>query len=165
MRGLIVGSVIYKINYLITTWVSGLPEENNRYEEFMMKNPIVPILYAPISEELVFRGGLFNCFHYLQQKAMKSTTPIQQRTSIHNFLSSPGFPHLFSALLFGQLHLIGNKKLLPSFALNSQYLLHYFFTSAEFSILYASTGTIFAPITAHIINNALCLLVQKTFSR
>lgn len=161
IRKIIFMYAVSAIFYRLITWVNGrAPEEKKQYMREVLKKPILFTIGLPIFEELFFRGLLFNADTYLQKGIAKLTPSCLQKNCLYRGLSSPGFPHVENAANFALLHLENIRHMSPDKGI-THILLHFIFTSTEFSILYASTGTIFAPITAHIINNTLAILLTK----
>ncbi len=96
------------------------------------------VIILPLIEEILFRGVLQT---YLSFRIKSSTIQI-----------------LGSGLPFGAIHLTNSKNqgLLSAIRQSSRIVLF-----PGHSILYATTGTLFAPIAAHMTNNFICDGVQR----
>lgn len=92
------------------------------------------IIYAPLTEELIFRKSIRN---------------ICQNKYIYIFLSG---------LIFGGLHAISSITT----PLDLIYLIPYCSLGFIFAFLYSKTDNIFSTITAHAFHNGLALLVYLT---
>ena len=92
------------------------------------------LIYAPLTEELIFRK------------------------SIRDIFNNKIIYAIISGIIFGGLHAITSITNLTSLL----YLIPYCSLGIVFGLLYAKTDNIFSTITAHIFHNFLALLVYFT---
>lgn len=123
-------------NYIIAIIMNGQLAENEEavrsmvemYPFYMAFNIII---YAPITEELIFRK------------------------SIRDIFKSKWAFVLASGLIFGGLHVVSSLTDLTSLL----YLLPYCSLGIAFALLYYDTDNIFSSIVAHAIHNTLALIL------
>ena len=123
-------------NLIIAILTNGqLAQNEENVRELISTYPIYMafqlILYAPLSEELIFR---------------KSIKDITNNKKIYILLSG---------LIFGGLHVITSLNNPLGFL----YLIPYCSLGCIFAYLYHKTNNIFSTITAHSIHNTLALLI------
>ena len=123
-------------NMIISLLTNGQIAENeeairNMIDTYPLYMIFQTIIYAPISEEIIFR---------------KSIKDITNKKYIYIFLS--GF-------IFGGLHVISSLNEPLGFL----YLIPYCSLGFVFAYLYHKTDNIFSTITAHSIHNTLAILI------
>lgn len=122
----------------IPTGPSRLTTENALDFSHPLSLILTAVIWAPLIEELIFRGALFNVLRFVFGKVFSFFTP--QRNSGAVYL-----PIVLSSTAFGLAHQEFYFGLL---------LVHTVF-GAFAAHLYYRTGTIFAPIALHMLNNAI----------
>ena len=133
----IVGLIIMVISNGIIAVITGggLAGNEESVRELIDKFPIYMafqvMLYAPITEEIIFRKTI--------------------KKSINN----KWFYILISGFVFGGLHVIGNIET----SLDWLYLIPYCSLGFIFAMLYSKTNNIFSTITAHSFHNTLAFIL------
>lgn len=123
-------------NYVIAILTNGEPAANEEAVRNLIQiSPLYMafelIIYAPISEELIFRK------------------------SIHNITNNRYIYVLLSGLIFGGLHAITSFNT----PIDLLYLIPYCSLGFAFALLYNKTNNIFSTITIHSIHNTLALIL------
>lgn len=132
-----IGMIIMMIsNIIISLFTNNLAANEQAVREMIDKYPLYMafqvMLYAPISEEIIFR---------------KSIDKIFKNKYLYIFISG---------LIFGGLHVISSITSL----IDCLYLLPYCSLGFVFALLYKNTNNnIFSTITAHAFHNTLALLL------
>ena len=132
--------------YIINTYInpSGISANEQTNRNYLMKYPIYGILsmviLGPIVEEIVFRAGF--------KKAFKKAFSFA----------------IFGAILFGSMHLLAAFETftLSEIAKNWKellYIIPYGFLGFGFNYIYHKTDNIHASIIAHILHNAITVLI------
>ena len=120
-------------NYLILLFIDSLPNNELSNREFLMSSPILAISYllliAPMIEEYVFRYSFKNIKNYY----------------LFTFITS---------LLFASLHLLSINNITHIW-----FLIPYFAMSVGFGTIYYKCQNYFTSTIAHIIHNALCVII------
>lgn len=132
-----IGMIIMLIsNYIILIINNGEIAANEQAVQNLIK--IAPwymvfelLIFAPISEELVFRR------------------------SIRDIVKNPYIYALISGLIFGGLHAISSLNSM----IDLLYLIPYCSLGIAFALLYSKTNNIFSTITIHAFHNGLALLL------
>ena len=135
---------LYVIQYAIgLLFFLFMPESTSANQDViveMMQTDIIPIfittvILAPVLEELIFRGIIFNSLY-------------QKNRIFAHFFSSFlfGFMHIYSALFNGEI-----GQLL--------YLIPYGVMGLVFSFVYEKKGNIIVPIYLHLLNNLISILL------
>ena len=133
----------------VVTIITGLNESANQNQiiDAFNQNPILiiftTVIYAPIVEEIVFRGAIF--------RGLRSKT---------NFWISA----LISGLSFGMIHVF--DSLIAGNFLDLLYLIVYGALGFIFCYSYEKNKSIFAPILLHFINNFIGIIgiILSTFT-
>lgn len=132
-----IGIVIMIISNLIITILTNgrIATNEEAVRELIQISPLYMafelIIYAPISEELIFRKSIYN---------------ITKNRYIYILLSG---------LIFGGLHAISSFNSL----IDLLYLIPYCALGFTFAALYSKTNNIFSTITIHSIHNTLALIL------
>ncbi|MGN1344086.1 MAG: lysostaphin resistance A-like protein [Traorella sp.] len=125
----------------LITLISGLDSSENQSQiiQAFNQNPLIitftTIIYAPIVEEMVFRGAIF--------RGLRSKTSF--------FLAA-----LISGLMFGFIHVF-DSLLLGNFQ-DLWFLITYASLGFVFCYAYEKNQTIFAPMILHFMNNFLGII-------
>jgi len=122
-------------NFIITFVIGGSTSEN---EEFIRNSiSLAPFLmlvevslYAPFSEELLFRK------------------------SIRELIDNKWMYVLVSGLIFGGLHVVGSQSLIEYL-----YLIPYCGLGCTFAYIYAKSDNIYSTITIHAIHNTIAIIL------
>lgn len=133
----IIGMIVMIIsNYIIAIVTNGKLATNEESVRELIK--IAPwymafelTIYAPISEELIFRR------------------------SIRDIVKNPYIYSIISGLIFGGLHAITSLNS----AIDLLYFIPYCSLGITFALLYSKTNNIFSTITIHAFHNGLALLL------
>ena len=140
IKNQIIMFLIYlSISYIITILLRNPASSVN--QQAIEKMPIlmivfVSILYAPIVEELLFRG------------------------SFRKMISNNKAFIIISGLIFGLLHTISETTLIEALLIG----LPYIFCGMYFAFMYVKTENILVPITCHFIHNSYAVMLL-IFSR
>lgn len=137
LRYWVIGLIIMFIsNYIIMIVTDGKIAVNQEAVENLIK--IAPwymvfelIIFAPLSEELIFRR------------------------SIRDIVKNPYVYSIISGLIFGGLHAISSLNS----PIDLLYFIPYCSLGIAFALLYSKTNNIFSTITIHAIHNTLALLL------
>lgn len=126
-------------NFIIAVITNGqLAENETTVREMLNLSPLYMtfqiLIYAPLTEELIFRK------------------------SIRDIFNNKIIYAIISGIIFGGLHVITSITNLTSLL----YLIPYCSLGIVFGLLYAKTDNIFSTITAHTFHNFLALLVYFT---
>lgn len=136
----LVGFIIMLLsNYIIAIVTNGqLAENEEAVREMINLSPLYMtfqiLIYAPLTEELIFRKSIKDIF---DNKIIYA---------------------IISGVIFGGLHAISSITDFTSLL----YLIPYCSLGIVFGFLYAKTDNIFSSITAHAIHNSLALIVYFT---
>ncbi len=95
------------------------------------------VIFAPIVEELVFRGGIYNFF----EKKINTKAAI-----------------LISGAIFGSLHVL--TGLMGGNLLELLHFITYFVMGCGFGLIYAKTKNIYVCIGVHFINNLISVILM-----
>ena len=130
-----IGLLIMVISNIVLYLTTHLSPGNEKNIHTMLKNMPVYILfstaiYAPFSEEMIFRKSLKKC------------------------ISNPYLFIIISGLIFGGIHVITSKN-----PLEYLYIIPYGTFGVAFAYMYHKTKTIFTSITIHVIHNTILSLV------
>jgi membrane protease YdiL (CAAX protease family) len=126
------------IIFTIPTGPSRLTTENALDFSQPLSLIFIGVIKAPLLEELVFRGALFNVLRFVFGKVVSSFTPQGNSWALYSAIA-------LSSIAFGLAH----QELYFGI-----FLMHTVF-GAFAAHLYYRTGTIFAPIALHMLNNAM----------
>lgn len=128
-------AIMITCNLIISSFTTSLAANEQAVREMIDKFPLYMafqvIIYAPISEEIIFRKSIANIF---------------KNKYLYIFVSG---------LVFGGLHVISSI----TSPIDYLYLLPYCSLGFTFALLYKNTNNIFSTITAHAIHNTLALLL------
>lgn len=105
---------------------------------------LLGVIIAPILEELIFRGILFNGLRYGVGWVVKRFTAAPQAITTVQYLAIA-----LSAIAFGLVH---EEAYFGNFAMHAMF-------GAMAAHLYLKTGRLVAPLALHMLNNAIPALV------
>lgn len=130
----VIGLLIMIIsNIIISFFVEGNSTNETLIREYINIMPIYMIfsscIYAPFTEEMVFRKSLRNCFN-------------------NNVLYI-----LLSGLIFGSMHLLSASSLVELV-----FLIPYSSLGCVFAYMYYKTNNIFVPMTFHMLHNTIIVI-------
>lgn len=130
----VIGLLIMIIsNIIISFFVEGNSTNETLIREYINIMPIYMIfsscIYAPFTEEMVFRKSLRNCFN-------------------NNVLYI-----LLSGLIFGSMHLLSASNLVELV-----FLIPYSSLGCVFAYMYYKTNNIFVPMTFHMVHNTIIVI-------
>lgn len=132
-------AIMITFNLIISSITSSLAANETAVREMIDKVPIYMafqvMIYAPISEEIIFRK------------------------SIDRIFKNKYLYVLVSGLIFGGLHVIYSI----TSPIDLLYLLPYCSLGFTFALLYKDTNNIFSTITAHSIHNTLAFLLYLLY--
>lgn len=108
-------------------------------ETLVMGHPLLMIVtsvvFAPMFEEILFRGMIFSWLYEV----------------------NPYFGHLVSAFLFGFVHVM--NALMSGQTSEWLQIFSYMFMGGALSYLYEKRNNLFVPITTHMLNNLISILL------
>lgn len=120
-------------NIIISFFVEGNSTNETLIREYINIMPIYMIfsscIYAPFTEEMVFRKSLRNCFN---NKVLYI---------------------LLSGLIFGSMHLLSASNLIELV-----FLIPYSSLGCVFAYMYYKTNNIFVPMTFHMVHNTIIVI-------
>lgn len=120
-------------NIIISFFVEGNSTNETLIREYISIMPIYMIfsscIYAPFTEEMVFRKSLRNCFN---NKVLYI---------------------LLSGLIFGSMHLLSASSLVELV-----FLIPYSSLGCVFAYMYYKTNNIFVPMTFHMLHNTIIVI-------
>lgn len=120
-------------NIIISFFVEGNSTNETLIREYINIMPIYMIfsscIYAPFTEEMVFRKSLRNCFN---NKVLYI---------------------LLSGLIFGSMHLLSASNLVELV-----FLIPYSSLGCVFAYMYYKTNNIFVPMTFHMVHNTIIVI-------
>lgn len=130
----VIGLLIMIIsNIIISFFVEGNSTNETLIREYINIMPIYMIfsscIYAPFTEEMVFRKSLRNCFN---NKVLYI---------------------LLSGLIFGSMHLLSASNLIELV-----FLIPYSSLGCVFAYMYYKTNNIFVPMTFHMVHNTIIVI-------
>lgn len=130
----VIGLLIMIIsNIIISFFVEGNSTNETLIREYINIMPIYMIfsscIYAPFTEEMVFRKSLRNCFN---NKVLYI---------------------LLSGLIFGSMHLLSANNLIELV-----FLIPYSSLGCVFAYMYYKTNNIFVPMTFHMVHNTIIVI-------
>lgn len=130
----VIGLLIMIIsNIIISFFVEGNSTNETLIREYINIMPIYMIfsscIYAPFTEEMVFRKSLRNCFN---NKVLYI---------------------LLSGLIFGSMHLLSASNLVELV-----FLIPYSSLGCVFAYMYYKTNNIFVPMTFHMVHNTIIVI-------
>ena len=130
----VIGLLIMIIsNIIISFFVEGNSTNETLIREYINIMPIYMIfsscIYAPFTEEMVFRKSLKNCFN---NKVLYI---------------------LLSGLIFGSMHLLSASNLVELV-----FLIPYSSLGCVFAYMYYKTNNIFVPMTFHMVHNTIIVI-------
>lgn len=130
----VIGLLIMIIsNIIISFFVEGNSTNETLIREYINIIPIYMIfsscIYAPFTEEMVFRKSLRNCFN---NKVLYI---------------------LLSGLIFGSMHLLSASNLVELV-----FLIPYSSLGCVFAYMYYKTNNIFVPMTFHMVHNTIIVI-------
>lgn len=130
----VIGLLIMIIsNIIISFFVEGNSTNETLIREYINIMPIYMIfsscIYAPFTEEMVFRKSLRNCFN---NKVLYI---------------------LLSGLIFGSMHLLSASSLVELV-----FLIPYSSLGCVFAYMYYKTNNIFVPMTFHMLHNTIIVI-------
>lgn len=130
----VIGLLIMIIsNIIISFFVEGNSTNETLIREYINIMPIYMIfsscIYAPFTEEIVFRKSLRNCFN---NKVLYI---------------------LLSGLIFGSMHLLSASNLVELV-----FLIPYSSLGCVFAYMYYKTNNIFVPMTFHMVHNTIIVI-------
>lgn len=130
----VIGLLIMIIsNIIISFFVEGNSTNETLIREYINIMPIYMIfsscIYAPFTEEMVFRKSLRNCFN---NKVLYI---------------------LLSGLIFGSMHLLSASNLIELV-----FLIPYSSLGCVFAYMYSKTDNIFVPMSFHMMHNTIIVL-------
>lgn len=130
----VIGLLIMIIsNIIISFFVEGNSTNETLIREYINIMPIYMIfsscIYAPFTEEMVFRKSLRNCFN---NKVLYI---------------------LLSGLIFGSMHLLSASNLVELV-----FLVPYSSLGCVFAYMYYKTNNIFVPMTFHMVHNTIIVI-------
>lgn len=130
----VIGLLIMIIsNIIISFFVEGNSTNETLIREYINIMPIYMIfsscIYAPFTEEMVFRKSLRNCFN---NKVLYI---------------------LLSGLIFGSMHLLSANNLVELV-----FLIPYSSLGCVFAYMYYKTNNIFVPMTFHMVHNTIIVI-------
>lgn len=130
----VIGLLIMIIsNIIISFFVEGNSTNETLIREYINIMPIYMIfsscIYAPFTEEMVFRKSLRNCFN---NKVLYI---------------------LLSGLIFGSMHLLSASNLVELV-----FLIPYSSLGCAFAYMYSKTDNIFVPMSFHMMHNTIIVL-------
>lgn len=130
----VIGLLIMIIsNIIISFFIEGNSTNETLIREYINIMPIYMIfsscIYAPFTEEMVFRKSLRNCFN---NKVLYI---------------------LLSGLIFGSMHLLSANNLVELV-----FLIPYSSLGCVFAYMYYKTNNIFVPMTFHMVHNTIIVI-------
>lgn len=130
----VIGLLIMIIsNIIISFFVEGNSTNETLIREYINIMPIYMIfsscIYAPFTEEMVFRKSLRNCFN---NKVLYI---------------------LLSGLIFGSMHLLSASSIVELV-----FLIPYSALGCAFAYMYSKTDNIFVPMSFHMMHNTIIVL-------
>lgn len=130
----VIGLLIMIIsNIIISFFIEGNSTNETLIREYINIMPIYMIfsscIYAPFTEEMVFRKSLRNCFN---NKVLYI---------------------LLSGLIFGSMHLLSASNLVELV-----FLIPYSSLGCVFAYMYYKTNNIFVPMTFHMVHNTIIVI-------
>lgn len=130
----VIGLLIMIIsNIIISFFIEGNSTNETLIREYINIMPIYMIfsscIYAPFTEEMVFRKSLRNCFN---NKVLYI---------------------LLSGLIFGSMHLLSASSLVELV-----FLIPYSSLGCVFAYMYYKTNNIFVPMTFHMVHNTIIVI-------
>lgn len=130
----VIGLLIMIIsNIIISFFIEGNSTNETLIREYINIMPIYMIfsscIYAPFTEEMVFRKSLRNCFN---NKVLYI---------------------LLSGLIFGSMHLLSASNLIELV-----FLIPYSSLGCVFAYMYYKTNNIFVPMTFHMVHNTIIVI-------
>lgn len=130
----VIGLLIMIIsNIIISFFIEGNSTNETLIREYINIMPIYMIfsscIYAPFTEEMVFRKSLRNCFN---NKVLYI---------------------LLSGLIFGSMHLLSASNLVELV-----FLIPYSALGCAFAYMYSKTDNIFVPMSFHMMHNTIIVL-------
>lgn len=130
----VIGLLIMIIsNIIISFFIEGNSTNETLIREYINIMPIYMIfsscIYAPFTEEMVFRKSLRNCFN---NKVLYI---------------------LLSGLIFGSMHLLSASNLVELV-----FLVPYSSLGCVFAYMYYKTNNIFVPMTFHMVHNTIIVI-------
>ncbi len=143
---LIVIGLLYLANIVIgglisvlteTTTSANQEEVSAMFNQNMVLQSIATVIFAPILEEIVFRGVIFRD---LRDK--------------YGFM----FSAIVSGVMFGLMHVLGS--LISGDMVDVVYIVLYAVMGVLFSKIYDDTQSIYAPIVGHALYNGLSVLLM-----
>lgn len=106
------------------------------------------VIFAPIVEEIVFRGGIFN-FVNMKRKKEYDESGNEKENDLYAIL--------ISGAIFGVLHVAAGLSSGNFFELI--YFIQYFAMGCAFGFIYSKTKNIYMCMGVHLINNLLSVLL------
>ena len=130
----VIGLLIMIIsNIIISFFIEGNSTNETLIREYINIMPIYMIfsscIYAPFTEEMVFRKSLRNCFN---NKVLYI---------------------LLSGLIFGSMHLLSASSIVELV-----FLIPYSALGCVFAYMYYKTNNIFVPMTFHMVHNTIIVI-------
>lgn len=130
----VIGLLIMIIsNIIISFFIEGNSTNETLIREYINIMPIYMIfsscIYAPFTEEMVFRKSLRNCFN---NKVLYI---------------------LLSGLIFGSMHLLSASSIVELV-----FLIPYSSLGCVFAYMYYKTNNIFVPMTFHMVHNTIIVI-------
>ena len=120
-------------NIIISFFIEGNSTNETLIREYINIMPIYMIfsscIYAPFTEEMVFRKSLRNCFN---NKVLYI---------------------LLSGLIFGSMHLLSASSIVELV-----FLIPYSALGCAFAYMYSKTDNIFVPMSFHMMHNTIIVL-------
>ena len=133
-------------NIIITFFIQGATAGNEEaVRDLIGVAPLYMLfsvsIYAPFTEELIFRHGIKNCINsYKQNKFIKY------------------FYAFISGFIFALLHILGQANSFIDYI----YIIPYMSLGVTFALLYYNTDNIFSSIMMHMFHNTILVIVNKT---
>lgn len=127
--------IMFLSNLLIAFAIGDITNNEESVRELINQAPLFMFfnlaIYAPLTEELIFRK------------------------SIRNFINNKYIYAITSGVIFGSLHVISSINGI----IDLLYLIPYCSLGIAFGFLYAKSNNIFSSITVHSIHNTLALVI------
>ena len=139
-----IGLLLMIVTNLLISFIFTSANANNEemIREYIDLYPLYMIfsisIYAPFTEEIIFRKAIYNCF-----------IPYKQNNFIKYFYI------ITSGVIFASMHVVG----LSDNIIDYIYIIPYLSLGISFALLYHKTNNIFSTISMHFIHNTTTLIM------
>jgi len=139
-----IGLFLMIVTNLLISFIFTSANANNEemIREYIDLYPLYMIfsisIYAPFTEEIIFRKAIYNCF-----------LPYKQNSFIKYFYV------IVSGIIFASMHVVG----LSDNIIDYIYIVPYLSLGIAFALLYHKTNNIFSTISMHFIHNTITLIM------